>query len=121
MEVISDYILYWVRDPVANLSVLLEEIILLIHLCEPALELCRLSNLRVDAPNVALETVCILSLPEPLMSASLRWTTCFGEHPGHALFSRGRHPPKYPPPPLALRHLDKTDTERQGCTSTLAI
>jgi len=77
------------------LSVLSEEVILLIRLREPALELCRLSNL--GAPDVALETVCVLSLPELVMSSSLRWATCFGEHPGHALFSRGRHPPEYPP------------------------
>jgi len=77
------------------LSVLSEEIIVLIRLREPALELCRLSNL--SEPDVALETVCILSLPELVMSSSLRWATCFGEHPGHALFSRGRHLPEYPP------------------------
>ena len=72
-----------------------QDIILLIRLREPALELCRLSNL--GAPDVALETVCVLSLPELTMSASLRWATCFGEHPGHALFSKGRHPPEYAP------------------------
>ena len=72
-----------------------EDIILLIHLREPALELCRLSNL--GTPDVALQTVCVLSLPELTISASLRWATCFGEHPGHALFSKGRHPPEYAP------------------------
>ena len=72
-----------------------QDIILLIRLREPALELCRLSNL--GGPDVALETVCVLSLPELTMSASLRWATCFGEHPGHALFSKGRHPPEYAP------------------------
>ena len=77
------------------MSVLSEEIILLIRLREPAFELCRLSNL--GAPDVTLETVCVLSLPELTTSASLRWATCFGEHPGHALFSKGRHPPEYAP------------------------
>jgi len=127
-EVIGDYILYWVGNPMDNkpndctlctiylvawkegwvkelrsmrageygsvLSVLPDEIILLIRLREPALELCRLFNL--GAPDVALETVCVFSLPELVMSASLCWATCFGEHPGHALFSKGRHPPEYP-------------------------
>ena len=32
------------------------------------------------------------------MSASLRWVTCFGEHPGHALFSKYRQ--QHPPPQL---------------------
>ena len=77
------------------LSVLSEDIVLLIRLREPMLELCRLSNL--GTPDVALETVCILTLPELNMSSFLRWATCFGEHPGHALFSKGRHPPEYAP------------------------
>ena len=76
------------------LSVLSEDIVLLIRLREPALELCRLSDI---GPNAKLETVCILALPEMTTSASLRWATCFGEHPGHALFSKGRHPPEYAP------------------------
>jgi hypothetical protein len=73
------------------LSVLSEEIILLIRLREPALELCRLTN--IGRPEGTLETVCVLSLPELTMSASLRWATCFGEHPGHALFSKSRRAP----------------------------
>lgn len=78
------------------LSVLSQDTILLIRLRQPALELCRLSNLGTGEP-VALETVCVLALPELTVSASLRWATCFGEHPGHALFTRGRHPPEYAP------------------------
>jgi len=81
------------------LSVLSEEIILLIRLREPALELCRLTNIG-NREKASLETVRILSLPELTMSASLRWATCFGEHPGHALFSKHRQ--QYPPP---HRHL----------------
>jgi len=88
--------------------VLSEEIILLIRLREPALELCRLTN--IGRPGGTLETVCILSLPELTMGASLRWATCFGEHPGHALFSKSRRAPtsdsvgtfmstRHPPPP----------------------
>ena len=71
------------------LSVLSEDIILLIRLREPALELCRLSNLG-DRENASLETIRILSLPELTISSSLRWATCFGEHPGHALFAKYR-------------------------------
>ena len=37
--------------------------------------------------------MCILSLPKHTRSASLRWATCFGEHPGHALFSKSRRAP----------------------------
>jgi hypothetical protein len=73
------------------LSVLSEEIILLIRLREPALELCRMTN--IGRPEGTLETVCVLSLPELTMGASLRWATCFGEHPGHALFSKSRRAP----------------------------
>jgi hypothetical protein len=51
---------------------------------EPALELCRLSN--IGGPNASLETVCILSLPELTTTASVRTATCAGEHPGHVLF-----------------------------------
>ncbi|KAI0294199.1 hypothetical protein BC826DRAFT_1104786 [Russula brevipes] len=72
------------------LSVLSEEIVLLIRLHEPGLELCRLSN--ISDPSASLDTVCILSLPEFNPGASLRWATSFGEHPGHALFSKKRHP-----------------------------
>jgi hypothetical protein len=79
------------------LSVLSEEIILLIRLRDPALELCRLANLG-DREKASLETVRILALPELTVSASLRWATCFGEHPGHALFSKYRqHPPHLHP------------------------
>lgn len=63
--------------------------ILLIRLREPALELCRLINIG-NREKAGLETVRILSLPELTQSASLRWATCFGEHPGHALFSKYR-------------------------------
>jgi hypothetical protein len=73
------------------LSVLSEEIILLVRLRDPALELCRLAN--VGGPNQSLETVCVLSLPGLYPGACLRWATCFGEHPGHALFSKKRHLP----------------------------
>jgi hypothetical protein len=79
------------------LSVLSEEIILLIRLREPALELCRLTNIG-DREKASLETVRILSLPELTISASLRWATCFGEHPGHALFSKYRQ--QHSPPHL---------------------
>ena len=83
------------------LSVLSRDIILLIRLREPALELCRLINIG-DREKASLETVRILSLPELTTNASLRWATCFGEHPGHALFSKYRqqHPPPHAPPPL---------------------
>jgi hypothetical protein len=70
------------------LSVLSDEIVLLIRLGEPALELCRLAN--IGRPDASLETACILFLPKLTMSASLSWATCFGEHPGHGLFSKSR-------------------------------
>jgi hypothetical protein len=65
-----------------------DEIVLLIRLGEPGLELCRLTN--VGGPDASLETVCILSLPELTMYTFLHWATCLGEHPGHGLFSKGR-------------------------------
>jgi hypothetical protein len=70
------------------LSVLSDEIVLLIRLGEPALELCRLTN--IGNPDASLETACILFLPGLTMSAPLSWATCFGEHPGHGLFSKSR-------------------------------
>ena len=81
------------------LSVLSDEMILLIRLREPSLELCRLKYIG-DRERATLETVRILSLPELTQSASLRWATCFGEHPGHALFSKTRqqHLPPRPRP-----------------------
>jgi hypothetical protein len=75
------------------LSVLSEETILLVRLRDPALELCRLSN--IGGPNRSLDTVCILSLPGLSPGACLRWATCFGEHPGHELFSKKRHLPDW--------------------------
>ena len=59
---------------------------------EPALELCRLVNIG-DREKASIETVRILSLPELTISASVRWATCFGEHPGHPLFSIYRKRP----------------------------
>jgi hypothetical protein len=75
------------------LTVLSEEIILLVRLREPALELCRLSNID-DSEKASLEMVRILSLPVLTASTSLWWAACFDEHPGHALFSKNRqqHP-----------------------------
>jgi hypothetical protein len=63
-----------------------DEILLLIRPGEPALELCRLTN--IGRPDASLETVCILSLPKLTKRACLRWATCYGEHPGHGLFSK---------------------------------
>ena len=98
------------------LSVLSEEIILLIRLNEPALELCRLTNIG-DREKASLETVRILSLPELTVSASLRWATCFGDHPGHALFSKYRqqHPPSHPHPLLTT---DPGSGRETGSSST---
>jgi len=69
-----------------TLSVLSEEIILLIRLREPALELCRLTN--IGDGKASLETICILSLPILTPRAWLQWVGCTKEHPGHALFSK---------------------------------
>ncbi len=69
------------------LSVLSEEIVLLILLREPALELCRLANIR-DHGSASLETVCILCLPALTSGARLQCAGCVNEHPGHALFSK---------------------------------
>ena len=69
----------------SELSVLSEEIILLIRLREPALELCRLANIG-DSGKASLEVVCILSLPILKWGARLQWVCCTEEHPGHALF-----------------------------------
>jgi hypothetical protein len=72
------------------LSLLSEEIVLLIRLREPALELCRLANIG-DSEKASLETVCILSLPILSSRACLQWVGCYGcteEHPDHALFSK---------------------------------
>ena len=79
-------------------SVISDEIILLVCLREPALELCQLKYIG-DRERATLETVRILSLPELTQSASLRWATCFGEHPGDVLFSKI---PQQHPPPLTL-------------------
>lgn len=78
------------------LSVLSEGIILLVRLREPALELCRLSNIG-DCKKASLETVCILSLPELVPNATLTWAMSYTQHPGHALFSRNP-PPSHPHP-----------------------
>ena len=81
------------------LTVLSEDIILLVRLREPALELCRLSNID-DREKVSLETVRILFLPVLTASTSLWWADCFGEHPGHTLFSKNhQQPPSLHPHP----------------------
>ena len=76
----------------SQVSVLSEEIILLVRLREPALELCRLVDIG-NSEKVSLETVCILSLPVLTSRAFLRWVSCSEEHPGHALFSKNHHQP----------------------------
>jgi hypothetical protein len=71
----------------SNLSVLSEEIILLVRIFEPALELCRLSNIE-DREKASLEIVRILSLPVLIARTSMWWAVSFAEHPGHVLFSK---------------------------------
>ena len=63
------------------LSVLSKEIILLIRPYEPALELCRLSNID-DREKASLETVRILSLPVFAPHIIFFRATCFDKHPG---------------------------------------
>jgi hypothetical protein len=66
------------------LSVLSEEVIVLIRLREPALELCRLANLE-DRKKASLDTVRILALPELTVSRVGPTTAVFGryrEQPG---------------------------------------
>jgi hypothetical protein len=79
--------------------VLSEGIILLVRLREPALELCRLSNIG-DCEKASLETVCILSLPELTPNATLSWAMSYSQHPGHVVFSGNlqQHPPSHPHP-----------------------
>jgi hypothetical protein len=80
------------------LSVLSEGIILLVRLREPALELCRLSNIG-DCEKASLETVCILSLPDLTPNATLSWATCYSQHPGHSRNPQQNapsHPHPYP-------------------------
>jgi hypothetical protein len=84
----------------SNLSVLSEEIILLIRLHEPALELCRLAIIG-DSGNASLETVCILSLPVLTSTALLLEATCSGAYTGHALFSKNNQQIS----PNAYRHV----------------
>ena len=83
------------------LSVLSEDIILLIRLREPALELCRLANIG-DSGKASLEAICILYLPVLTSRASLQWVGCTEEHPGHALFSKNhqQHLSSHPYPHL---------------------
>jgi hypothetical protein len=88
----------------------------LIRLREPALELCRLVNIG-DREKGSLETVRILSLPELTQSASLRWATCFGEHPGHGLFSKS-HPQQHPPVPHRQSFLTLTNSGSSGAAGS---
>jgi hypothetical protein len=91
--------------------------ILLIRLREPALELCRLSNIG-NRESAALETVRILSLPELTQSASLRWATCFGEHPGHALFSKYRQQQPAPRPHPLITSSPNPDSGKDAFSPT---
>lgn len=79
-----------------------EGIILLVRLREPALELCRISNIG-DCEKASLETVCILSLPELTPNATLSWATCHSQHPGHVPFSSNlqQNPPSHPHHPTS--------------------
>ena len=78
-----------------------EGIILLVRLREPAVELCRLSNMG-DCEKASLETVCILSLPELTPNATLDWAMCYSQHPSHVQFSRDaqHHSLSHPHPHL---------------------
>ena len=82
----------------SEVSVLSEEIILLVRLREPALELCRLANIG-DSGKASLETVCILSLPLLTSRACLQSASCTEAYTGHAKFSKSyqQHSPRsYP-------------------------
>ena len=76
-----------------------EGIILLVRLREPALELCRLSNIG-DREKASLETVCILSLPELTPNATMSWATSHCQPPIQVPYSRNsqQHPPSHPHP-----------------------
>jgi hypothetical protein len=69
-----------------------------------------------DREEASLETVRIFSLPELTISASLRWATCFGEHPGHALFSKYRR--QHPPPQLHPLLPTNSGSRRESGSST---
>ena len=97
------------------LSVLSEEIILLVRLREPALELCRLSNTG-DCEKASLETVCILSLPELAPNATLNWAMCYSQHPGHMPFSGNpqQHPPSHPHPTSGKKKTGSSARQQGG-------
>jgi hypothetical protein len=87
-----------------------EEIILLVRLREPALELCRLSNVG-DCEKASLETVCILSLPELTPNATLDWAMCYSQHPGHVPLSK--NPQQHPPHPHPTSSKNTGSSARQ--------
>jgi hypothetical protein len=99
--------------------VLSEEIILLVRLREPSLELCRLSNIG-DREKASLETVCILSLPELTPNATLSWAMCYNQHPGHVPISRNteQHTPSHPHPnPTSSSGQGKGKKKKTGSSS----
>ena len=71
----------------------------MVRLQEPALEVCRLSNIG-DREKASLETVCVLSFPELAPKATVGWASCYNQHPGHVPFSRNtqQRPPSHPNP-----------------------
>ena len=97
------------------LSVLSDEIILLVRQRELALELCRLSNID-DREKVSLETVRILYLPALTSRASVLLAFCPDEHPGDVLFSKNHrhHRSLHPHPHLSSSSMSEggIDTRR---------
>lgn len=96
-------------------SVLSEEIILLVRLCEPAIELCRLSNID-DREKVSLETVRILYMPALTASTSLLWAYCLDGNPGDVLFSKDyqQHPSLHMHPQLSSSSLSEGRIDMHG-------
>jgi len=91
-----------------------EDVLALVQLDPPGIELCRISNMTGDgagSQQLHMDKLCTLLLPPLQDGARPDWAVCVGEHPGHQPFSRGPWP--------AYRHAPSRRQFRQSTRDSI--
>jgi hypothetical protein len=92
-----------------------DDVLVLVQLNPPGIELCRVSNMKKEAEGDGggprMDKLCTLLLPPLLQprdgtssTAHIISVDCVGDHPGHQGFSRGPWPEYHHAPLGAANH-----------------
>jgi hypothetical protein len=89
-----------------------EDILALVQLNPPGIEMCRVSNMKEDLSGNGphMNKLCTLLLPPLQDGAHTDWAVCMGQHPGNQKFSRGPWPEYRHAPPHRQFRLSKWDS-----------